>query len=68
MYLKMLLLVLIYLHLQQAHCCSANDVSEKLETGKTILNAIHSDEVKKIMQNLNNLIYEREYQSLNSRN
>lgn len=42
----------------------ANDVPEKLETGKTILNAIHSDEIKTIMQRLDILIYEREYTEL----
>jgi|GEM_PF-1413071 cytochrome c556 len=63
MYLKMLPLVLITF-ITTSSLLFANDVSEKLETGKTILNAIHSDEVKKIMQNLNNLIYEREYTEL----
>lgn len=42
----------------------ANDVPEKLETGKTILKAIHSDEIKTIMQRLDILIYEREYTEL----
>lgn len=42
----------------------AHGASEKLETGKTILNAIHSDEVKNIMRRLNSLVYEREYTEL----
>jgi cytochrome c556 len=42
----------------------AHDVSEKLETGKTLQNAIHSDEVKNIMRRLNSLVYEREYTEL----
>lgn len=63
MYLKTLLLILITF-MTTSSLLLANDVSEKLETGKTILNAIHSDEVKRIMQKLNGLIYEREYTEL----
>lgn len=62
MYLKNLLLAAIFIATSSS--LLANNNSEKLETEKTILNAIHSDEVKRIMQKLNSLIYEREYTEL----
>ncbi len=62
MYLKNLLLATIFIATSSS--LLANNTSGKLETGKTILNAIHSDEVKRIMQKLNSLIYEREYTEL----
>jgi hypothetical protein len=63
MYLKTLLLSSI-IFITTCPLLFANDVPEKLETGKTILNAIHSDEIKTIMQRLDILIYEREYTEL----
>jgi len=63
LYFKTILLILITF-ITTSPLLFANDVSEKLETGKTILNAVHSDEVKGIMQRLNSLIYEREFTEL----
>lgn len=45
----------------------ANDDEKKLETGKTLLQAIHSDEIRNIMRQLNSLVYEREYTELELR-
>jgi cytochrome c556 len=63
MYLKTLLLTST-IFLTTSSLLLANDDPTKLETGRTILNAIHSDEIKNIMQRLNMLIYEREYTEL----
>ena len=63
MYLKTLLLSST-IFMTTSPLLLANDVPRKLETGKTILNAIHSDEIKNIMRRLNTLIYEREYTEL----
>lgn len=60
---KILLQILI-VFITASSSLSANDTSVKLETGKTILSAIHSDEIKIIMQRLDTLIYEREYTEL----
>ncbi|GJM04174.1 MAG: hypothetical protein DHS20C09_01650 [marine bacterium B5-7] len=62
-YLKIRLLVLITF-ITTSSLLLANDAPKKLETSKTILNAIHSDEVKSIMRKLNSLIYEQEYTEL----
>ena len=45
----------------------ANDDAIKLETGKTLLEAIHNDEIRSIMRQLNTLAYEREYTELELR-
>lgn len=63
MYLKTLLQSSI-IFLTASSLLFAEDNSEKLETGKTILKAIHSDQIKNIMQRLDILIYEREYTEL----
>jgi cytochrome c556 len=63
MHSKFLILISIILFTTSS-LLSAHDASEKLETRKTILNAIHSDDVKKIMRQLNTLVYEREYTEL----
>ncbi len=63
MHLKTLLLSTV-IFITTSPLLFANDSSGNLETGKTILNAIHSDEIKSIMRRLNTLIYEREYTEL----
>jgi hypothetical protein len=63
MYLKTLLLISA-IFLTTSPLLLAEDNSGKLETGKTILHAIHSDEIRNIMRRLNRLIYEREYTEL----
>ncbi len=63
MYLKTLLLSST-IFLTASSLLLAEDNSGKLETGKTILHAIHSDEIRNIMQRLDSLVYEREYTEL----
>lgn len=66
MYLKTLLLSST-IFLATSSLLLAEDNSEKLETGRTILHAIHSDKIRNIMRRLDSLIYEREYTELELR-
>ena len=63
MYLKTLLLGST-IFLTASSLLLAEDSSEKLETSKTLLHAIHSDEIRNIMRRLDSLVYEREYTEL----
>ncbi len=63
-YKSLLTLVLL---ISTSALLSANDGTEKLETGKTLLKVIHSDEIRNIMRKLNSLVYEREYTELELR-
>lgn len=45
----------------------AKDDAKKLETGKTLVKVIHSEEIRNIMRKLNSLVYEREYTELELR-
>jgi cytochrome c556 len=63
MRLKKILLTLV-IFITTSTSLFANDNTEKLETGRTLLNVIHSDEIRSIMRQLNSLAYEREYTDL----
>lgn len=58
------LLLILFIHIASGSMLFADTPSSDTKQNETILNAIHSDEVRNIMRRLNILFYEREYTEL----